>query len=70
MNKKLLLKLMDSGLLKLNQPSTISGIVTVLCAITFLKVHNEFIQTTAAIITLIAGLYSWVRNEIIKNDTK
>ena len=70
MNKELLLKITDSGLLKLNQPTTVTAIVQILSGISFFETHNDIIKSGSAIIILAASLYNWFRNEIIKTDIK
>lgn len=70
MNKELLLKITDSGLLKLNQPTTVTAIVQILSGISFFETHNDIIKSGSAIIILAASLYNWFRNEITKADIK
>jgi hypothetical protein len=68
MNKELLLKITDSGLLKLNQPTTVTAIVQILSGISFFETHNDIIKSGSAIVILVASLYNWFRNEITKAD--
>lgn len=68
MNKKLLLKLLDSGMFKFSQPTTWTSIAQILSGITYFQSHDNIIKIGSAIIILIASLYNWFRNEITKAE--
>lgn len=68
MNKKLLIKLLDSGLLKFSQPTTVTAIAQILSGIAFFESHNNIIKSGSAIVILVASFYNWFRNEITKVD--
>ena len=62
--KKIALKILDSGMVKLSQPSTQTGIATMLGCITFFSVHNTYIQVGTVVLNFVIGVYNWIRNEI------
>lgn len=66
--KKVILKLTDSAMQSLAQPSTQTGIVAVLSAMTFFTVHNIYVQVGTVVVNLITGIYNWFRKELMQAD--